>query len=143
MNLEKFTDRAKGFLQAAQTVAIRNSHQQIAPEHLLKALLEDEQGMASGLIAKAGGDAKKALSETDLALSKIPAVSGGGAPQTPGLNNDLVRVLGQAERVAQKASDSYVTVERMLLALALSPNTPAGKALKAANVKAEAINAAI
>jgi len=143
MNLEKFTERAKGFLQAAQTVAIRNSHQQIAPEHLLKALLEDEQGMASGLIAKAGGDAKKALSETDLALSKIPAVSGGGAQQTPGLNNDLVRVLDQAEQVAQKAGDSYVTVERMLLALALSLNTPAGKALQAANVKAEALNAAI
>ena len=143
MNLEKFTERAKGFLQAAQTVAIRNSHQQIAPEHLLKALLEDEQGMASGLIAKAGGDARKALSETDLALSKIPAVSGGGAQQTPGLNNDLVRVLDQAEQVAQKAGDSYVTVERMLLALALSLNTPAGKALQAANLKAEALNAAI
>jgi ATP-dependent Clp protease ATP-binding subunit ClpB len=143
MNLEKFTERAKGFLQAAQTVAIRNSHQQIAPEHLLKALLEDEQGMASGLIAKAGGDAKKVLSETDLALSKVPAVSGGGAQQTPGLNNDLVRVLDQAEQVAQKAGDSYVTVERMLLALVLSLNTPAGKALQAANVKAEALNAAI
>jgi len=143
MNFEKFTDRAKGFLQAAQTVAVRNSHQQIAPEHLLKALLEDEQGMASGLIAKAGGDAKKALSETDLALSKIPAVSGGGAQQTPGINNDLVRVLDQAEQIAQKAGDSYVTVERMLVALALSLNTAAGKALQAANVKAEALNAAI
>jgi len=143
MNFEKFTDRSKGFLQAAQTVAVRNSHQQIAPEHLLKALLEDEQGMASGLIAKAGGDAKKALSETDLALSKIPAVSGGGAQQTPGINNDLVRVLDQAEQIAQKAGDSYVTVERMLVALALSLNTAAGKALQAANVKAEALNAAI
>jgi len=143
MNLEKFTERAKGFLQAAQTVAIRNSHQQIAPEHLLKALLEDEQGMASGLIAKAGGDAKRALSETDLALSKIPAVSGGGAQQTPGLNNDLVRVLDQAEQIAQKAGDSYVTVERLLVALALALNTPAGKALQAANAKPEALNAAI
>jgi ATP-dependent Clp protease ATP-binding subunit ClpB len=143
MNLEKFTDRAKGFLQAAQTVAIRNSHQAIAPEHLLKALLEDEQGMASGLIAKAGGDAKKALSETDLALGKIPAVSGGGAQQTPGLNNDLVRVLDQAEQIAQKSGDSYVTVERMLVALALSLNTAAGKALQAAAVKPEALNTAI
>jgi len=143
MNLEKFTDRAKGFLQAAQTVAIRNSHQQIAPEHLLKALLEDEQGMASGLIAKAGGDAKKALTETDLALSKIPTVSGGGAQQTPGLNNDLVRVLDQAEQIAQKAGDSYVTVERMLVALSLALNTPAGKALQAAGVKPEALNTAI
>ena len=131
MNLDKFTERAKGFLQAAQTVSIRNSHQRISPEHLLKALLEDEQGMASGLIAKAGGDARKVLSETDLALSKVPAVSGSGAQATPGLDNDLVRVLDQAEQIAQKAGDSYVTVERMLVALALSLNTAAGKALQA------------
>jgi ATP-dependent Clp protease ATP-binding subunit ClpB len=143
MNLEKFTDRAKGFLQAAQTVSIRNSHQRISPEHLLKALLEDEQGMASGLIARAGGDARRAQTETDLALSKIPAVSGSGAQATPGLDNDLVRVLDQAEQIAQKAGDSYVTVERMLVALALSLNTVAGKALQAAGVKAEALNAAI
>jgi ATP-dependent Clp protease ATP-binding subunit ClpB len=143
MNLEKFTDRAKGFLQSAQTVAIRMSHQRIAPEHLLKALLEDEQGMASGLINAAGGDAKRALSETDLALSKIPAVSGGGAQQTPGLDNDTVRVLDQAEQIASKASDSFVTVERLLVALALSLNTAAGKALQAAGAKPEALNAAI
>jgi len=143
MNLEKFTERAKGFLQASQTVAIRNSHQQIAPDHLLKALLEDEQGMASGLIQRAGGDPRRAQSEVDLALSKIPAVSGGGAQQTPGLNNDLVRVLDQAEQIAQKAGDSYVTVERMLIALALSLNTNAGKALQAAGVKADALNAAV
>jgi ATP-dependent Clp protease ATP-binding subunit ClpB len=143
MNLEKFTDRAKGFLQSAQTVAIRMSHQRIAPEHLLKALLEDEQGMASGLIAAAGGDAKRALSETDAALAKIPAVSGGGAQQTPGLDNDIVRVLDQAEQVAAKAGDSFVTVERLLLALVLSSATAAGKALAAAGVKAEALNAAI
>jgi len=143
MNLEKFTDRAKGFLQSAQTVAIRMNHQQIGPEHLLKALLEDEQGMASGLIRAAGGDAPRALSETDLALSKIPAVSGGGAQQTPGLKNDAVRVLDQAEQIAQKAGDSYVTVERLLVALALSLNTAAGKALQTAGAKAEALNAAI
>ncbi|RVT92745.1 ATP-dependent chaperone ClpB [Sphingomonas crocodyli] len=143
MNLEKFTDRARGFLQSAQTVAIRMSHQRISPEHLLKALLEDEQGMASGLIDKAGGDAKRALSETDAALAKIPAVSGSGAQQTPGIDNDLVRVLDQAEQIAQKAGDSFVTVERLLVALALSLNTAAGKALQAANAKPEAINAAI
>ncbi|MFW2831033.1 ATP-dependent chaperone ClpB [Sphingomonas sp. ID0503] len=143
MNLEKFTDRAKGFLQAAQTVAIRNSHQQIAPEHLLKALLEDDQGMASGLIAKAGGNAKRAASETDLALSKIPSVSGSGAQNTPGLTNDSVRVLDQAEQIADKAGDSFVTVERLLVALALSLNTAAGKALQAAGVRPEALNAAI
>jgi ATP-dependent Clp protease ATP-binding subunit ClpB len=143
MNLEKFTDRAKGFLQSAQTVAIRMSHQRIGPEHLLKALLEDEQGMASGLIKAAGGDAATAVRETDAALAKVPSVSGGGAQQTPGLDNDAVRVLDQAEQVAQKAGDSYVTVERMLLALALAITTSAGKALAAAGVKAEGLNAAI
>ena len=143
MNLEKFTDRAKGFLQSAQTVAIRMSHQRISPEHLLKALLEDEQGMASGLISAAGGDAKRALGETDAALTKIPAVSGGGAQQSPGLDNDLVRVLDQAEQVAQKAGDSFVTVERLLLALALSSTTVAGKALAAAGLTPQSLNAAI
>lgn len=143
MNLEKFTDRAKGFLQSALTVAIRMNHQQIAPEHLLKALLEDEQGLAAGLIQKAGGDAKKATSETDLALAKIPAVSGSGAQSQPGLNNDAVRVLDQAEQIAQKAGDSYVTVERLLVALALSLNTAAGKAIKASGATPEGINAAI
>ena len=143
MNLEKFTDRAKGFLQSAQTVAIRMNHQRISPEHLLKALLEDEQGMASGLIKAAGGDAATALRETDSALAKIPAVSGGGAQQTPGLDNDAVRVLDAAEQVAQKAGDSYVTVERLLLALTLGTTNAAGKALATAGVKAEALNAAI
>ncbi|MGF7169737.1 ATP-dependent Clp protease ATP-binding subunit ClpB [Sphingobium xanthum] len=143
MNLEKFTDRAKGFLQSAQTVAIRMNHQRIAPEHLLKALLEDEQGMASGLIKAAGGHAATALRETDAALAKVPSVSGSGAQQTPGLDNDAVRVLDQAEQVAQKAGDSYVTVERLLLALALSSTTAAGKALAAAGLKPEALNAAI
>lgn len=143
MNLEKFTDRAKGFLQSAQTVAIRNSHQRIAPEHLLKALLEDEQGLASGLIAAAGGDARRALADTDAALAKIPAVSGSGAQQSPGIDNDLVRVLDQAEQVASKAGDSFVTVERMLLALVLASTTAAGKALAAAGVTANALNAAI
>lgn len=143
MNLEKFTDRAKGFLQSAQTVAIRMSHQRIAPEHILKALLEDEQGMAAGLITAAGGDAKRAVTETDAALAKIPAVSGGGAQQTPGLDNDSVRILDSAEQIATKAGDGYVTVERLLVALALASTTAAGKALAAAGVKAEALNAAI
>ena len=143
MNLEKFTDRAKGFLQAAQTVAIRNSHQRIAPEHLLKALIEDDQGMASGLIQAAGGDAKRVERETDAALSRIPAVSGLGAQSSPGLDNDLVRVLDQAEQVAQKAGDSFVTVERLLLALALSSTTAAGKALAAGGVNPQALNGAI
>ncbi|KQM64352.1 ATP-dependent chaperone ClpB [Sphingomonas sp. Leaf17] len=143
MNLEKFTDRAKGFLQSAQTVAIRMNHQRIAPEHVLKALLEDEQGMAAGLVTAAGGDAKRAVAETDLALAKIPAVSGSGAQGSPGIDNDTVRMLDQAEQIAAKAGDSFVTVERMLVALALSLNTAAGKALKTAGVTPEALNTAI
>ncbi|WOK37866.1 ATP-dependent chaperone ClpB [Sphingomonas sp. C3-2] len=143
MNLEKFTDRAKGFLQSAQTVAIRMNHQRISPEHLLKALLEDEQGMASGLIRAAGGHAELALSETDKALAKIPAVSGSGAQAAPGLDNDLVRILDSAEQVASKAGDSYVTVERLLLALVLATTTTAGKALATAGVTAEGLNGAI
>ncbi|MBA4756068.1 MAG: ATP-dependent chaperone ClpB [Sphingobium sp.] len=143
MNLEKFTDRAKGFLQSAQTVAIRMSHQRISPEHLLKALLEDEQGMASGLIKAAGGAPDIALRDTDAALAKVPSVSGSGAQQTPGLDNDAVRVLDSAEQVATKAGDSFVTVERLLLALTLASTTAAGKALAAAGVKPEALNAAI
>jgi ATP-dependent Clp protease ATP-binding subunit ClpB len=142
MNLEKLTDRAKGFLQSAQTVAIRMNHQQIAPEHLLKALLEDEQGMAAGLIGTAGGEAKRAVAETDAALTKLPAVTGSGAQSTPGLTADCVRVLDQAEQVAQKAGDSFVTVERLLLALALSSNA-AGRALRAAGVTPESLNTAI
>ena len=143
MNLEKFTDRAKGFLQAAQTVAIRLNHQRISPEHLLKALLEDPEGMASGLIQRAGGDPKVALAGVDQALAKIPAVSGSGAQATPGLDNDAVRVLDQAEQVADKAGDSYVTVERLLLALALAKTTAAGQALQAARVTPEGLNTAI
>jgi ATP-dependent Clp protease ATP-binding subunit ClpB len=143
MNLEKFTDRAKGFLQSAQTVAIRNNHQRIAPEHLLKALLEDKEGMASGLIQRAGGNPRIAVEEVDKALGKIAAVTGGGAQAAPGLDNDTVRVLDQAEQVADKAGDSFVTVERILLALALAKTTAAGQALKAANVTPEALNHAI
>ncbi|OYU34618.1 ATP-dependent chaperone ClpB [Novosphingobium sp. PASSN1] len=143
MNLEKFTDRAKGFLQAAQTVAIRMSHQRIGPEHVLKALLEDSEGMASGLIQRAGGTASVALAEVDKALAKIAAVSGGGAQQTPGLDNDAVRVLDSAEQIAAKSGDAYVTVERMLVALTLATTTTAGQALKTANVTAQALEAAI
>src|SRR5687768_260638 len=125
MNLEKFTDRAKGFLQSAQTVAIRMNHQRITPEHVLKALLEDGEGMASGLIQRAGGNPKLATTEVDKALAKVPAVSGSGAQATPGLDNDAVRVLDQAEQIAAKSNDSFVTVERLLVALALATTTAA------------------
>ncbi|TCU61845.1 ATP-dependent Clp protease ATP-binding subunit ClpB [Novosphingobium sp. PhB57] len=143
MNLEKFTDRAKGFLQAAQTVAIRMNHQRISPDHVLKALLEDSEGMASGLIQRAGGNPAFAVQEVDKALGKIPTVSGSGAQGAPGLDNDAVRVLDQAEQLAAKSGDSFVTVERMLLALALATTTSAGQALKAANLTPQALEAAI
>ena len=142
MNLEKFTDRAKGFLQAAQTLAIRRSHQRIAPEHLLKALLEDSEGMAAGLITRAGGTPALAEAEADKAIAKIPAVSGSGAQSAPGLDNDSVRVLDAAEQIAAKAGDSYVPVQRILQALAMAPGA-ASAALKAANVTPQALEKAI
>ncbi len=142
MNIEKFSDRAKGFLQSAQTVAIRNNHQRVAPEHVLKALLEDEQGLASGLIKAAGGTPATALQLTDQALAKIAQVSGSGA-QSLSWDNDTVRVLDSAEQVATKSNDSFVTVERLLVALALATTTEAGKALKGAGVTPQALNEAI
>lgn len=140
MNIEKYTDRAKGFLQAAQTIALREGHQQFTAEHLLKALLDDNEGMAAGLIARAGGDPKLALQLTDAALAKLPKVTGGGGPHlTPG----LARVFDTAEKAAEKAGDSFVTVERLLLALAVEKDTEAGKALAKAGVNPQGLNAAI
>jgi len=143
MNLEKFTDRAKGMLQAAQSVAVRLNHQRIAPEHILKALLEDPEGMAAGLIRSAGGTPELAGREVDTALAKIPAVTGAGASQPPGLDNDAIRLLDQAEQVAQKAGDTFVTVERLLLAMAIAASSPAGRVLSAAGVKPEALSKAV
>jgi ATP-dependent Clp protease ATP-binding subunit ClpB len=142
MNLEKFTDRAKGFLQSAQTVAIRMNHQRITPLHILKALLEDSEGMASGLIQRAGGEAAAAAAAVDAGLAKIPAVTGSGAQATPGLDNDAVRALDSAEQLADKAGDAYVTVERILTALALAPGAT-GEALKAVGITPQSLNAAI
>jgi len=142
MNLEKFTDRAKGFLQAAQTVAIRMNHQRISPSHLLKALLDDREGMAAQLIQRAGGNPGVAITEVDNALAKVPAVSGGGAQQTPGLDNDAVRALDQAEQLAEKAGDSFVPVQRVLQALTMADND-AGRALKSAGVDVKSLEAAI
>jgi len=142
MNIEKFTERAKGFLQSAQTVAIKNNHQRVAPEHVLKALLEDDQGLCSGLIKAAGGVPATALQLTDQALAKIAQVSGSGA-QSLSWDTDTVRLLDGAEQIAAKASDSFVTVERLLVALALATTTEAGKALKGAGVTPQALNEAI
>ncbi|TRW14197.1 ATP-dependent chaperone ClpB [Glacieibacterium frigidum] len=142
MNIEKFTDRAKGFLQSAQTVAIRMDHQRVTPAHVLKALLEDDQGAASGLIRAAGGDPATATTAVDLALAKQPAVTGSGAQQLQ-WDNDTAKLLDNAEQIATKAGDSFVTVERLLLACVLATGTDAGKALASAGVTAQGLNAAI
>ena len=143
MDLEKLTDRARGFLQAAQTIAVREHHQRIAPAHLLKALLDDEQGMAAGLIEAAGGDPKAAKREVDALVSKIPSVTGSGATQAPALDGDTIRILDQAEQVAQKSGDSYVTVERILLAMVLAKGTDVANALQKAGLTPQSLNAAI
>ncbi|MDQ3483217.1 MAG: ATP-dependent chaperone ClpB [Pseudomonadota bacterium] len=143
MDFEKLTDRARGFLQAAQTIAVREHHQRIAPAHLLKALLDDEQGMAAGLIEAAGGDAKAARREVDALVAKVPAVTGSGATSAPGIDGDAIRILDQAEQVAKKAGDQYVTVERILLAMALAKGTEVASALERAGLKPQALNFAI
>src|SRR5207253_3683987 len=143
MDFEKLTDRARGFLQAAQTIAVREHHQRIAPAHLLKALLDDEQGMAAGLIQAAGGDSQAARREVDLLVAKLPAVTGSGATQAPAMDGDTIRVLDQAEQIAKKAGDSYVTVERILLAMALAKNSDVGGALAKAGLTPQNLNAAI
>ncbi len=142
MNFDRYTDRAKGFVQAAQTIALREGHQQFAPEHILKALLDDDQGMAAGLITRAGGNAKAALAGVDKLLAKRPKVSGGGAGQLYA-SSELARMLDQAEKVAEKAGDSYVTVERLLLALALDKSSDAGRILAEAGVTPEKLNGVI
>ncbi|WOE75749.1 ATP-dependent chaperone ClpB [Alterisphingorhabdus coralli] len=143
MNIDKFTDRAKGFLQSAQTVAIRMNHQRISSAHIVKAMLEDSEGMAAGLIARAGGNAGVAQEEIDALLAKVPQVSGGGAQQTPGLDNDAVRLLDQAEQISEKAGDSFVTVERLLLAAALVKGQDVATVLHKAGVTPDNLNKAI
>src|SRR3989454_6951831 len=128
MDFEKYTDRARGFIQSAQSLALREGHQQFAPEHLLKVLLDDPEGLASGLIDRSGGRSREALSGVEAALAKIPKVTGAGAGQVY-LAPSLARVVDQAQKVADKAGDSYVTVERLLLALALDKESEAGKIL--------------
>src|SRR5437660_9589422 len=142
MDFEKYTDRARGFIQSAQSLALREGHQQFAPEHLLKVLLDDPEGLAAGLIDRSGGRSREALSAVETALARIPKVSGSGAGQVY-LAPSLARVFDQAQKVADKAGDSYVTVERLLLALALDKESEAGKILARAGVTPQNLNAAI
>ena len=140
MNLEKFTDRARGFIQASQTIAQREDHQKLAPEHVLKALLDDDQGMATNLISHAGGNAKLVAESLQLALSKMPKVTGDAGQVY--LDGQTAKVLDEAQKLAEKAGDSFVPVERILTALAMV-KSKAREALEAGAVNAQALNAAI
>ncbi len=140
MDLEKFTERSRGFLQAAQTIAARESHQRLAPEHLLKALMDDDQGLATNLIRAAGGAPDRVVEALDTSLSKIPKVTG-DAGQTF-MEQTTMKVLDEAQKIAKKAGDSFVPVERMLTALAVV-KSKAKDALEAGAVTAQNLNAAI
>jgi ATP-dependent Clp protease ATP-binding subunit ClpB len=140
MNLDKFTERSRGFIQAAQTIAMRESHQRLAPEHLLKAVLDDEQGLASNLITRAGGSPDRVREANDVTLGKLHKVKGDGAQVY--LDSATGKILAEAETLAAKAGDSFVPAERLLTALALVKG-PARSALEAGAVTAQALNAAI
>ena len=140
MDMEKFTERSRGFMQAAQTVAIREGNQRVVPEHLLKALMDDDQGFATNLITKSGGDARVVRQSADAAVAKLPKVSGGDGQVY--VDPSLVRVLDEAQKLAQKAGDSFVPAERLLTALAVV-NTNARDSLQAGGVSAQSLNSAI
>ena len=142
MNFEQYTERARGFVQSAQSLAIREGHQQFTPEHLLKVLLDDGEGLAAGLIDRAGGRSRDALAQTELALAKLPKVQGSGAGQLY-IAPTTARIFDNAEKIAQKAGNSYVTVERLLLAIAMEKSAEAGKILERAGVTPQSLNAAI
>ncbi|WP_289150024.1 ATP-dependent chaperone ClpB [uncultured Salipiger sp.] len=140
MNLEKFTERSRGFIQAAQTIAMRDNHQRLVPEHLLKALMDDEQGLASNLITRAGGQPARVVEVLEQKLSKIPRVSGDAGQVY--LDPATARVLDEAEKIAKKAGDSFVPVERILTALAIE-KSGAKEALEAGNLTPQRLNEAI
>src|SRR5580658_10233226 len=142
MELEKYTERSKGFIQAAQNLALRGGHQRLTPEHLLKILLDDKEGLCANLIIAAGGNAKAALQAVETELDRQPKVEGSGAGQVY-MSPEIARVFEQAEQIAQKAGDSFVTVERLLLALSMARETAAGKALGAAGLTPQKLNSAI
>jgi len=142
MNIEKYTERARGFIQSAQSLAMRDGHQQFSPLHMLKVLLDDSEGLAGGLIDRAGGNSRAILKATEDALNKLPKVSGSGAGQVY-LAPELARAFDAAEKGAEKAGDSFVTVERLLLGLTLEKDSDAGAILKKGGVTPQNLNAAI
>ena len=142
MNIEKYTERARGFIQSAQSLAVRDGHQQFSTLHVLKVLLDDAEGLAGGLIDRAGGNSRAILKATEDALGKLPKVSGGGAGQIY-LAPDLARAFEASEKAAEKVGDSFVTVERLLLGLTLDRNSEAGAILNKGGVTPQNLNAAI
>src|ERR1700761_2394412 len=142
MNIEKYTERSRGFIQSAQSLAMREGHQQFSTLQLLKVLLDDSEGLAGGLIDRAGGNSRAILKATEDALNKLPKGSGGGAGQVY-LAPELARAFDAAEKAADKAGDSFVTVERLLLALAIEKTSEAGTILNKGGVTAQNLNAAI
>ena len=141
MDFEKYTERSRGFIQSAQNLALREGHQKFLPEHVLKVLLDDEEGLAAGLIKAAGGDSRLALKDTEAALAKMPKVSGGGGGQVY-LSPEMARVFEAAQKLATKTGDSFVSAERLLQTLAIEPSD-ASRILKAAGVTAQKLNQAI
>jgi ATP-dependent Clp protease ATP-binding subunit ClpB len=141
MDIEKFTERARGFIQSAQSLALREGNQQFVPEHLLKVLIDDEEGLAARLINAGGGNDRAVRAGVEAALKKLPKVQGGSGQVY--LSQDTAKLLENAESVAKKAGDSFVTAEYLLLALALATTTDAGKILKEAGVTAQGLNGAI
>ncbi len=141
MNIEKYTERVRGFIQAAQSKALADGHQQFVPEHILKVLLDDDQGLAAGLIDRAGGRAKDALFATEAAIAKLPKVTGGNGQLY--MTQPLARIFETAEKIADKAGDSFVTVERLLLALTMEKDAPTARLLSNAGVTPASLNQAI
>jgi len=142
MEIEKYTERARGFIQSAQGLALRSGHQRFTPEHILKVLLDDPEGLAANLIRAAGGEPRVAQEAVEAALAKLPVVEGQGAGQLY-LAPETARLFDSAEKIAQKAGDSFVTVERLLQALGLASGTPSERALKDAGAAPQQLNAAI
>ncbi len=140
MDMEKFTERSRGFLQAAQTIAMRENHQRLLPEHLLKALLDDPEGLAANLIRRAGGAPERVAEALEATLARMPKVTGDAAQVY--LDQQTARVLDEAQKIAEKAGDSFVPVERLLTALAVV-NSKAKDALDAGAVTALKLNTAI
>jgi ATP-dependent Clp protease ATP-binding subunit ClpB len=140
MDLNKFTERARGFVQAAQTIALREGHQRLVPEHILKALMDDEQGLASNLITRAGGNPSRVVEHLELGLDKQPKVSGDASQIY--MDGQTAKVLDEAGKLAQKAGDSFVPVERVLMALCMV-KSKAKEALEVGAVSAQKLNEAI